>query len=402
MTLSTYWEQVRNGYRAFESDFRAGTSDVYNHEIPGGQYTNLREQARAMGIDDQHWPEVSRTYAEVNRMFGDIVKVTPSSKVVGDMALMMVTSGLTPDDVADPDREIAFPESVVSLFAGELGQPHGGFPPALQDKILKGREPITVRPGSAMPDADLEAGRKEAEQAAERPIADAEFASWLMYPQVFADYAARQRDYGDISVLPTPVYFYGMEAGEEIAVDIERGRTLIVRYLARSEPDRKGECTVFFEAQRATTHGAYRRPKRRRRGRGAPQGRGGQCRPCRRADARHGGQGLLQRGRGGRGGRRAGRHRGDEDGDRDPRRAGRNRLAGRRARRHYRGDQGPAGRRGRLEQHPTGRGRTGLRRDPLALTLSPTGERGLGSAFSLPSPLPPAGGARGRVGLRRP
>ncbi len=247
MTLSTYWEQVRNGYRAFESDFRAGTSDVYNHEIPGGQYTNLREQARALGIDDQRWPEVSRTYAEVNRMFGDIVKVTPSSKVVGDMALMMVTSGLTPDDVADRDREIAFPESVVSLFAGELGQPHGGFPRALQEKILKGREPITVRPGSAMPDADLDADREEAEKAAARAISDAEFASWLMYPQVFAEYAARQRDYGDVSVLPTPIYFYGMEPGEEIAVDIERGRTLIVHYLARSEPDRKGECTVFFE-----------------------------------------------------------------------------------------------------------------------------------------------------------
>ena len=247
MTISTYWEQVRNGYRAFESEFRAGTSDVYNHEIPGGQYTNLREQARGLGIDDQRWPEVSRTYAEVNRMFGDIVKVTPSSKVVGDMALMMVTGGLTPDDVISADREIAFPESVVSLFAGELGQPHGGFPQALQDKILKGREPITVRPGSVMPDADLAAGRGEAEDQAQRPITDAEFASWLMYPQVFADYAARQRDYGDVSVLPTPVYFYGMEPGEEIAFDIERGRTLIVRYLARSETDRKGECTVFFE-----------------------------------------------------------------------------------------------------------------------------------------------------------
>ena len=247
MTISTYWEQVRNGYRAFESEFRAGTSDVYNHEIPGGQYTNLREQARGLGIDDQRWPEVSRTYAEVNRMFGDIVKVTPSSKVVGDMALMMVTGGLTPDDVISADREIAFPESVVSLFAGELGQPHGGFPQALQDKILKGREPITVRPGSVMPDADLAAGRGEAEDQAQRPITDAEFASWLMYPQVFADYAARQRDYGDVSVLPTPVYFYGMEPGEEIAFDIERGRTLIVRYLARSETDRKGECTAFFE-----------------------------------------------------------------------------------------------------------------------------------------------------------
>ena len=247
MTMSTYWEQVRNQYRAFESEFRAGTSDVYNHGIPGGQYTNLREQARALGIDNQRWPEVSRAFAEVNRLFGDIVKVTPSSKVVGDMALMMVTGGLTPEDVADPEREIAFPESVVSLFAGELGQPHGGFPRALQEKILKDREPITVRPGSVLPDADLEASREEAEKKARRPVSDAEFASWLMYPQVFADYAAARRDYSDVSVLPTPVYFYGMEPGEEAAVDIERGRTLFIRYAARSETDQKGECTVFFE-----------------------------------------------------------------------------------------------------------------------------------------------------------
>ena len=247
MTLSTYWEQVRNGYRAFESDFRAGTSDVYNHEIPGGQYTNLREQARALGIDDQHWPEVSRAYAEVNRMFGDIVKVTPSSKVVGDLALMMVTGGLTPEDVTSPEREIAFPESVVSFFAGELGQPHGGFPRALQDKILKDRTPITVRPGSVLPAADLDAGRQEAERKAARRITDAEFASWLMYPKVFSDFVAAQRKYSDVSVLPTPVYFYGMEPGEEVAVDIQRGRTLIIRYLARSETDRKGTCTLFFE-----------------------------------------------------------------------------------------------------------------------------------------------------------
>ena len=247
MTISTYWEQVRNGYRAFESDFRAGTSDVYNHEIPSGQYTNLREQARALGIDDQHWPEVSRAYAEVNRMFGDIVKVTPSSKVVGDLALTMVTGGLTPEDVASPEREIAFPESVVSFFAGELGQPHGGFPRALQEKILKGRAPITERPGSVLPAADLDAGRKEAERKAARRITDAEFASWLMYPQVFTDYVAAQRKYSDVSVLPTAVYFYGMEPGEEVAVDIQRGRTLIIRYLARSETDRKGTCTLFFE-----------------------------------------------------------------------------------------------------------------------------------------------------------
>ncbi len=247
MMLSTYWEQVRNLYRDFESDFRAGTSDVYDHGIPGGQYTNLREQARALGIDNQRWPEVSRAFAEVNRMFGDIVKVTPSSKVVGDMALMMVTGGLTPEDVVSPEREIAFPESVVSLFAGELGQPHGGFPRALQEKILKGREPITVRPGSVLSEADLEAERAEAEKKAQRPISDVEFASWLMYPQVFTDYVAARREYSDVSVLPTPVFFYGMEPGEEISVDIDRGRTLFIRYLTRSETDRKGECTVFFE-----------------------------------------------------------------------------------------------------------------------------------------------------------
>ncbi|MCE2454122.1 MAG: pyruvate carboxylase, partial [Nitrospinae bacterium] len=149
----------------------------------------------------------------------------------------MVTGGLTPEDVADPEREIAFPESVVSLFAGELGQPHGGFPRALQEKILKDREPITVRPGSVLPDADLDAGREEAEKGAQRPISDAEFASWLMYPQVFTEYATARRQYSDVSVLPTPVYFYGMEPDEEIAVDIERGRTLFIRYVARSETD---------------------------------------------------------------------------------------------------------------------------------------------------------------------
>ena len=245
--LSGYWEQVRRGYRAFESDFLSGTSDVYNHEIPGGQYTNLREQARGLGIDDERWPEVSTAYAQVNLMFGDIVKVTPSSKVVGDMALMMVTSGLTAEDVLDEDREIAFPESVVSLFAGELGQPHGGFPEPLQRKILKDRTPITVRPGSVMPPADLEAERKEAEHKAHRHISDAEFGSYLMYPAVFTAYAEARRTYGNLSVVPTPVFFYGMEPGEEVTVDIEKGRTLIIRYLARSETDKKGRCTVFFE-----------------------------------------------------------------------------------------------------------------------------------------------------------
>ncbi len=246
-TLSHYWEQARRCYYAFESDIRAGTSDVYIHAMPGGQYTNLREQARGLGIEDERWPEVAEAFAQVNEMFGDIVKVTPTSKVVGDMALMMVTSGLTPEDVLDPEREIAFPDSVVSFFAGDLGQPDGGFPEALQKKVLKGREPLTVRPGSVLPAADMAALRGEAEHKVGRHIRDTEFASYLMYPKVFADYARARRRYGDISVLPSQIFFYGMAPGDEVTLDIARGRQFIIRYLALSESDDKGRRTVFFE-----------------------------------------------------------------------------------------------------------------------------------------------------------
>src|SRR5690606_7227723 len=152
--------KTREQYVAFESDIRAGASEVYLHEMPGGQYTNLREQARALGIE-QRWHDVAKAYAAVNHMFGDIVKVTPSSKVVGDMALMMVTSGLSEADVTNPDSEIAFPESVVAMFRGDLGQPPGGWPAALQKKILKGEAPLDCRPGAEMEEADLEAARRE-------------------------------------------------------------------------------------------------------------------------------------------------------------------------------------------------------------------------------------------------
>ena len=150
-------------FAAFESDLRSGMAEVYEHAMPGGQYTNLREQARALGIDDARWPEVARTYAEVNDMFGNIVKVTPTSKVVGDMALYMVTNDLSAAEVNGPDREIAFPESVVELFRGDLGQPPGGFPADLQKKVLKGAPPLTARPGAEMADVDLPALRLEAE-----------------------------------------------------------------------------------------------------------------------------------------------------------------------------------------------------------------------------------------------
>jgi pyruvate carboxylase len=246
-TLSSYWEQVRGSYSAFESDIRSGASEVYVHGMPGGQFTNLREQAMSLGISAARWPEVARAYAEVNDMFGDIVKVTPSSKVVGDMALMMVTSGLTRQEVEDPAVEVTFPESVVSFFRGDLGQPYGGFPPALQHKILNGKPPLEGRPGASMPPVDLEAARKEAERQAQRAISDAEFASWLMYPKVFTEFAASQRQFGELTPLPTPVFFYGMEAGQEVNIVLAKGKALIVRYLGTSDPHDDNHRTVFFE-----------------------------------------------------------------------------------------------------------------------------------------------------------
>ena len=246
-TISGYWEQVRRQYSAFESDLRSGASEVYTHGMPGGQFTNLREQARSLGIDDTRWPEVAHAYAQVNDMFGDIVKVTPTSKVVGDMALMMVTSGLTPQAVGDPGTQIAFPESVVSLFRGELGQPEGGFPAALQRKVLKSATPLTERPGKSLPDTDLSKARAEVDAAVWRPVTDEEFASYLMYPKVFVDYMQRRLEGGRVSTLPTPVFFYGLAPGEEVTFDIERGKTLIVRFVALGDVQSDGTRSLFFE-----------------------------------------------------------------------------------------------------------------------------------------------------------
>jgi pyruvate carboxylase len=244
--ISLYWEAVRFQYRAFESDLRSGASEVYLHEMPGGQFTNLKEQARSLGLETR-WHDVARAYAEANQLFGDIVKVTPSSKVVGDMALMMVTQELSADDVLDPSRDIAFPDSVVQMMKGELGQPPGGWPEAIQRKVLKGAEPITARPGSLLPAADLDAERKTVAEKIGHVPDDRELASSLMYPKVFSDFAAAQESYGPTEVLPTPTYFYGLPAGEEIAVELEAGKTLIVRCQAIGEPDADGEVRVFFE-----------------------------------------------------------------------------------------------------------------------------------------------------------
>ncbi len=244
--ISFYWEAVRTQYAAFESDLKAGASEVYLHEMPGGQFTNLKEQARSLGLETR-WHDVAKAYRAANDLFGDIVKVTPSSKVVGDMALMMVAQGLSSADVLDPKHDMAFPASVVEMLRGDLGQPLGGWPKPLQDKALKDIKPTTARPGALLPAANLDAVKKEAEGKIGRALEGDELLSYLMYPKVFTDYAAMQGRYGPVSVLPTPVFFYGMKLGEEIAIQLERGKTLVLRLQTIGETDEEGKVRVFFE-----------------------------------------------------------------------------------------------------------------------------------------------------------
>ncbi len=245
--LSNYWEQVRAHYAAFESGQQSPASEVYLHEMPGGQFTNLKAQARSLGLEDR-WHEVAEAYADVNRMFGDIVKVTPSSKVVGDMALMMVAQGLTRAEVEDPGKDVAFPESVVEMLKGSLGQPPGGWPSALQKKVLKGEKPITDRPGLHAEPVDIEATRALLSKELEGfKVDDEDLNGYLMYPRVFLDYMGRHRLYGPVRALPTRTFFYGMEAGEEITAEIDPGKTLEIRLQAIGETDDRGEARVFFE-----------------------------------------------------------------------------------------------------------------------------------------------------------
>ncbi|MEP6018921.1 MAG: pyruvate carboxylase [Paracoccaceae bacterium] len=245
--ISEYWEAVRNHYAAFESGMQAPSSEVYLHEMPGGQFTNLKAQARSLGLEER-WHEVAQTYADVNQMFGDIVKVTPSSKVVGDMALMMVSQNLTRDDVEDPAKDVAFPDSVVDMMRGNLGQPPGGFPDALVEKILKGENPNTDRPGKHLEPVDLEAVRADVSgELNGMEIDDEDLAGYLMYPKVFLDYMGRHRSYGPVRTLPTKNFFYGMEPGDQITAEIDPGKTLEIRLQAIGDTDENGEVKVFFE-----------------------------------------------------------------------------------------------------------------------------------------------------------
>ena len=244
--LSIYWEAVRQFYGPFDTSPKFGSAEVYTHEMPGGQYTKLREQARALGLGAR-WPEVVRYYHEVNKLFGDIVKVTPSSKVVGDLSMFLLTKGIEPADLVNLEPGTAFPESVVDMLSGGLGQPKGGWPKKVQQVVLGDRKAYKGRPGKRAEKVEIDAVRKELRRTLKREINDDDLYSYLMYPQVFKELIKYVDSFGHARVLPTPAFFYGLNPGEEISVEIEQGKTLIIKLVYVSEPDEEGLRTLTFE-----------------------------------------------------------------------------------------------------------------------------------------------------------
>lgn len=244
--ISDYFERVRRYYFPFESGLKSATAEVYDHEIPGGQYSNLIVQVEAMGLIDR-WEDVRKMYKEVNIALGDIIKVTPSSKVVGDLALFLVRNNLSVNDLYSKGETLSFPESVVSFFKGMLGQPVGGFPSDLQAIVLKNENPIKVRPGELLDEYDFKNASEMLQKEFKRTFTDEEIISYALYPQVFKDYIKFAEEYGDSSVFDTKAFFYPLSKEEEISIDIEEGKTLVIKFLGLSEPDEKGERRVYFE-----------------------------------------------------------------------------------------------------------------------------------------------------------
>ena len=245
--FADYWEQVRTYYAPFDTAPKAGSAEVYLHEMPGGQFTNLKEQASAMGLGHR-WPEIARTYAEVNQLFGDIVKVTPSSKVVGDMTMFLVTRGIKPADVVNLEPgSVPFPESVIDMLSGGLGQPMGGWPKKVQHVVLGNRKPIKGRPGAELKPLNFKKIADELSTKLKRDATMDDVFSHVMYPEVFADYVKKVNASGDLSVLPTPAFFYGMKPGQEVAIEIEPGKTLFIRMVNVGAVDAEGKRAVTFE-----------------------------------------------------------------------------------------------------------------------------------------------------------
>lgn len=244
--LSYYWEDIRKYYKDFESGMNSPHSEIYVHEMPGGQYSNLQQQAKGVGLGDR-WDEVKKMYSDVNLLFGDVVKVTPSSKVVGDMALFMVQNDLTDENVIEKGQTIDFPDSVIEFFQGYLGQPVGGFPEELQEVILKEREAITVRPGELLEAVDFDAVKKELDEKYNRDMTHQDVLAYVLYPKVFEQYMTTYDQFGNVSVLDTPTFLHGLRLGEEIEVTIEKGKTLIIKLVSIGEPQHDGTRVIYFE-----------------------------------------------------------------------------------------------------------------------------------------------------------
>ena len=244
--LANYWETVRDYYAPFESGLKSGTAEVYHHEIPGGQYSNYKPQVAGLGLLDR-WDDCKEMYHKVNMLFGDIVKVTPSSKVVGDMAMFLVKNNLQPEDVFTRGEELAFPESVVGMFKGMLGQPYQGWPEELQKIILKGEQPITCRPGELLEPVDFELEREKLEEKVGHKVDDKALISYILYPHVYPEFDQHRQTYSDTSVIPTPIFFYGLEPGQETSLDIEPGKTLIIKLTAIGKVQADGTRQVYFE-----------------------------------------------------------------------------------------------------------------------------------------------------------
>jgi pyruvate carboxylase len=242
--MSRYWATVRPYYKGVDKADAYPNTEVYQHEMPGGQFSNLRQQAKAVGLGDR-WNEIKKMYHTVSMMFGDIIKVTPSSKVVGDMTLFMVQNNLTEQDVYDKGDVLDFPQSVVEFFEGRIGIPYQGFPEKLQKIVLKGKKPLTERPGKSLAPVDFEAIRKKLTDAGYKHE-DEDINAYCQYPKVFKDFNETVKKYGDVSVLDTPTFFFGMKKNEEVHVEIEEGKDLIITLINISDPDDSGVRTITF------------------------------------------------------------------------------------------------------------------------------------------------------------
>ncbi|WP_341776282.1 pyruvate carboxylase [Staphylococcus hyicus] len=244
--LSHYWDAARAYYSDFESDMKSPHTEIYQHEMPGGQYSNLRQQAKSLGLGER-FGEVKKMYRRVNFLFGDIVKVTPSSKVVGDMALYMVQNDLDEETVIRDGHKLDFPESVVSFFKGEIGQPVNGFNKELQQAVLKGQKPLTKRPGEYLKPVDFDALKEELQQKQQHKVTDEDVISYALYPKVYEQYIQTYEKFGDVSILDTPTFFFGMRDNETVEIEIDKGKILIITLKTITQPDENGMCTVFFD-----------------------------------------------------------------------------------------------------------------------------------------------------------